>query len=176
MKKSSVLTWVAAAAVAGTSGCSSTDPASLAFVRNAQTVETVFRAFEAEDPAAFWGGLQKLRCGEVLQRPDDLVEEEDAVGVRRVWAEFDYELMEPPHPCQADHETQRPNGSVNGMFLWEVSKTAKDGSRKAVQLCIYESFDFNDDGDIVFTQVFSDLTSAYRILRNPPLAASNEAT
>ena len=32
---------------------------------------------------------------------------------------------------------------------------------------IYESFDFNDDGDIVFTQVFSDLASAYRILREP---------
>ena len=87
------------------------------------------------------------------------------------WAEFDYALMEPPHFLPGvDHETQRPNGSVNGMFLWEVSKTAEDGSRKAVQLWIYESFDFNDDGDIVFTQVFSDLASAYRILREPTSA------
>ena len=66
MKKSSVLTWVAAAAVAGTSGCSSTDPSSLAFVRNAQNVETVFRAFEQKTPRRFGAGLPKLRCGEVL--------------------------------------------------------------------------------------------------------------
>ena len=45
----------------------------------------------------------------------------------------------------------------------------EDGSRKAVQLWIYESFDFNGDGDIVFTQVFSDLASAYRILREPTM-------
>ena len=57
MKKFSVLTWVVAAAVANTLGCRSTDPASFAFVRNAQTVETVFRAFEAEDAGAFWGGF-----------------------------------------------------------------------------------------------------------------------
>jgi hypothetical protein len=40
-----------------------------------------------------------------------------------------------------------------------------------VQLWIYESFDFNDDGDIVFTQVFSDLASAYRILREPSMGS-----
>ena len=168
MKISSVLTWVTAAAVAGSSGCSSTDPASLTFVRNAQTVETVFRAFEAEDPAAFWGGFAETAVwrGTGVNAPTTLSRKKMRSVYNAFWAEFDYELMEPPHFLPGvEPETQRPNGSVNGMFLWEVSKTGEDGSRRAVQLWIYESFDFNDDGEIVFTQVFSDLASAYRILR-----------
>jgi len=62
-----------------------------------------------------------------------------------------------------------PNGSVNGTFLWEVSRVDEQGERRAVQLWIYESFDFNDEGQIVFTQVFSDLASAYRQLRESPV-------
>ena len=173
MKKFSVLTWVVAAAVASTLGCSSPDPASLAFVRNAQTVETVFKAFEAEDAEAFWGGFAETAVwrGTGVNAPTTLSRKKMRSVYDAFWAEFDYELMEPPHFLPGvDHETQRPNGSVNGMFLWEVSKAAEDGSRKAVQLWIYECFDFNDDGDIVFTQVFSDLASAYRILREPTMA------
>ena len=173
MKKFSVLTWVVAAAVASTLGCSSTDPASLAFVRNAQTVETVFKAFEAEDAEAFWGGFAETAVwrGTGVNAPTTLSRKKMRSVYDAFWAEFDYELMEPPHFLPGvDPETQRPNGSVNGMFLWEVSKAAEDGSRKAVQLWIYECFDFNDDGDIVFTQVFSDLASAYRILREPTMA------
>ena len=37
-----------------------------------------------------------------------------------------------------------------------------------MQLWIYESFDFNDEGQIIFTQVFSDIASAYRQLRETP--------
>ena len=101
MKKSSVLTWVAAAAV-GTSG-SSTDPASLAFVRNAQTVETVFRAFEAEDPAAFWGGFAETAVwrGTGVNAPTTLSRKKMRSVYDAFWAEFDYELMEPPTSCQA---------------------------------------------------------------------------
>jgi hypothetical protein len=174
MKKSSVLTWVVAAAMASTLGCSSTDPATLAFVRNAQTVDTAFRAFEAEDAEAFWGGFAETAMwrGTGVNAPTTLTRKKMRSVYDAFWAEFDYELMEPPHFLPGvNPETQRPNGSVNGMFLWEVSKTAEDGSRKAVQLWIYESFDFNDDGDIVFTQVFSDLASAYRILREPSMGS-----
>ena len=170
MKNSYMLILVATAAVASTLGCSSTDPASLAFVRNAQSVETVFRAFEAEDAEAFWGGFAEtaLWRGTGVNAPTTLSRKKMRSVYDTFWAEFDYELMEPPHFLPGvDPETQRPNGSVNGMFLWEVSKTEEDGSRKSVQLWIYESFDFNDDGDIVFTQVFSDVASAYRILSEP---------
>ena len=170
MKNSSVLTWLAAVAVSSTLGCSSTNPASLAFVQNAQTVETVFRAFEAEDAEAFWGGFAETAewRGTGVNAPTTLSRKKMRSVYDSFWAEFDYELMEPPHFLPGvDYETQRPNKSVTGMFLWEVSKTAEDGSRKAVQLWIYEAFDFNDNGDIVFTHVFSDLASAYRILREP---------
>ena len=34
--------------------CGSADPNSMTFVSNAETVERVFRAFEAEDSTAFW--------------------------------------------------------------------------------------------------------------------------
>ena len=170
MKNSYVLMLVATAAVASNLGCGSTNPDSLAFVRNAQSVEIVFRAFEAEDAEAFWGGFAETAMwrGTGVNAPTTLSREKMRSMYDTFWAEFDYKLMEPPHFLPGvDPETQRPNGSVNGIFLWEVSKTAEDGSRKSVQLWIYESFDFNDDGDIVFTQVFSDVASAYRILGEP---------
>jgi hypothetical protein len=86
------------------------------------------------------------------------------------WGEFDYEIVGDLHfQPGVNPETQLPNGSVNGMFLWEVSRMAPDSSeRRSVQLWIYESFDFNEEGQIVFTQVFSDLASAYRQLRETP--------
>ena len=169
MKKSSVLTWVVAAAMASTLGCSSTDPASLTFVRNAQTVDTAFRAFEAEDAEAFWGGFAETAMwrGTGVNAPTTLTRKKMRSVYDAFWAEFDYELMEPTHFLPGvNPETLRPNGSVNGMFLWEVSKTAEDGSRKAVQLWIYESFDFNDDVLPIGASIFAELVETLQ----PPAA------
>ena len=152
----------------GVAACSSPDPTHMAFVENAQTVESIFRAFEAEDSVAFWGAFaeQAVWRGTGVSAPSTLSRKTMETAYENYWKEFDYhiaydlEFQPGIHP-----DTQLPNGSVNGMFLWEVSKEQPDGTRRSVHLWIYESFDFNQEGEIVFTQVFSDLASAYRLLR-----------
>ena len=151
--------------------CSSTNPNSLTFVRNAETVERVFRAFEAEDSAAFWAEFssEAVWRGTGVNAPTTLPRPTLERVYGSIWSEFDYEIVGDLHFLPGlNPETQLPNGSVNGTFLWEVSRTDDEGERRTVQLWIYESFDFNDEGQIVFTQVFSDLASAYRQLRETP--------
>jgi hypothetical protein len=156
----------------GLFSCSSADPTSLTFVRNAETVERVFRAFEAEDGEAFWSEFAETAVwrGTGVNAPTTLSREKMQGVYDAFWGEFDYEIVGDLHfQPGVNPETQLPNGSVNGMFLWEVSRMAPDSSeRRSVQLWIYESFDFNEEGQIVFTQVFSDLASAYRQLREMP--------
>ncbi len=158
-----------AAVASGLAACSSSNPNSLTFVRNAETVERVFRAFEAEDGEAFWAEFANtaLWRGTGVNAPTTLSREKMQGVYDAFWGEFDYEIVGDLHFLPGvNPETQLPSGSVNGMFLWEVSRMAPDSSeRRSVQLWIYESFDFNDEGQIVFTQVFSDLASAYRQLR-----------
>ena len=156
----------------GLFSCSSADPTSLTFVRNAETVERVFRAFEAEDGEAFWTEFAETAVwrGTGVNAPTTLSREKMQDVYDAFWGEFDYTIVGDLHfQPGVNPETQLPNGSVNGMFLWEVSRMAPDSSeRRSVQLWIYESFDFNEEGQIVFTQVFSDLASAYRKLRETP--------
>ena len=160
---------LALAVASGLAACSSSNPNSLTFVRNAETVERVFRAFEAEDGEAFWEEFAATAVwrGTRVNAPTTLTREKMTAVYDALWEEFDYEIVGDLHFLPGvNPETQLPNGSVNGMFLWEVSRMAPDSSeRRSVQLWIYESFDFNDEGQIVFTQVFSDLASAYRQLR-----------
>ena len=151
--------------------CGSANPNSMTFVGNAQTVERVFRAFEAEDSTAFWTEFAETAVwrGTGVNAPTSLSRQKMGEVYGTFWAEFDYKIVGDLHFLPGvNPETQLPNGSVNGMFLWEVSRTDEDGQRRAVQLWIYESFDFNEEGQIVFTQVFSDLASAYRQLREAP--------
>ena len=151
--------------------CGSANPNSMTFVGNAQTVERVFRAFEAEDSTAFWTEFAETAVwrGTGVNAPTSLSRQKMGEVYGTFWAEFDYKIVGDLHFLPGvNPETQLPNGSVNGMFLWEVSRRDEDGQRRAVQLWIYESFDFNEEGQIVFTQVFSDLASAYRQLREVP--------
>jgi len=153
----------------GLFACSPTHPNSFTFARNAETVERVFRAFEAEDKESFWAEFADSAVwrGTGVNAPSTLSREKMLEVYNTFWGEFDYEIVGDLHFLPGvNPETQLPNGSVTGMFMWEVSRMVPDSSeRRSVQLWIYESFDFNAEGQIVFTQVYSDLASAYRQLR-----------
>jgi len=171
MKHHFLLAALGLGVVALLAACGSANPNSMSFVSNAATVERVFRAFEAEDSIAFWAEFspEAVWRGTGVDAPTTLSRPMLERVYGSFWSEFDYEIVGDLHFLPGlNPETQLPNGSVNGTFLWEVSRTDDEGERRAVQLWIYESFDFNDEGQIVFTQVFSDLASAYRQLRETP--------
>ena len=111
----------------------------MTFVGNAQTVEKVFRAFEAEDSTALGrvGDRSVARHG--VNAPHALSREKMGEVYGKFWAEFDYEIVGDLHFLPDVILSQLPNGSVNGMFLWEVSRTDKDdsGARSALDLRVF---------------------------------------
>ena len=49
-------------------------------------------------------------------------------------------------------QTKAVDGSVRGYFEWNISKAATDSTEaKSVRVKVYESFDFNPDGEIMYT-------------------------
>ena len=57
------------------------------------------------------------------------------------------------------------DGSVRGYFEWRISKDATDSTEaKSVLVKVYESFDFNPEGEIIYTQVYGNLAAGYAYL------------
>ena len=56
--------------------------------------------------------------------------------------------------------------SVRGYMWWEVSKSPTDSPRvRSIEVKVDESFDFNKEGKIWWTQAYGDMASAYRKLK-----------
>ena len=121
--------------------CGSANPNSMTFVGNAQTVERVFRAFEAEDSTAFWTEFAETAVwrGTGVNAPTSCPARRWARCMERFGPSSTTRLWAISTFCLASTlKTQLPNGSVNGMFLWEVSRTDEDGKRRGVHFG-YES-------------------------------------
>lgn len=57
--------------------------------------------------------------------------------------------------------------SVRGYFKWNITKPATDSTEeKSVDVKIYESFDFNAEGKIDWTQVYANMQAAYAALED----------
>jgi hypothetical protein len=120
------------------SACSSSNPNSLTFVRNAETVERVFRAFEAEEGEAFWAEFAETAVwrGTGVNAPTTLSREKMRGLYDAVWEEFDFKIVGDLHfQPGISPETQLPNGSVNGTFLWEVSRLATNAANDVPCSC-----------------------------------------
>ena len=98
----SVLTWVAAAAVASTSGCSSTDPASLRSCATPKPWKPCSGRLKRR-PRGVLGRVAETAVwrGTGVNAPTTLSRKKMRSVYDAFWAEFDYELMEPPTSCQA---------------------------------------------------------------------------
>ena len=97
----------------GFAACSSPGPTHMAFVENAKTVESTFRAFEAEDSVAFWSAFadHAVWRGTGVNAPTTLSRNTMEAAYGKYWEEFDYriaydlEFQPGVHP-----ESQLPNG------------------------------------------------------------------
>lgn len=137
------------------------------FEANAATIAQVFADFEAESdqffthfaPDAVWRGTG-------LNAPDTITLEQIATKYKDAWSRYDYELISPLDFLPGVHpETKLPDGSVRGYFEWSISKAATDSTEaKSVRVKVYESFDFNPAGEIIYTQVYGNLLAGYAYL------------
>ena len=130
------------------------------------TVDQVVRAFEREDSMGFWSRFASdaTWLGTATNAPDTLSRAQVEQAYARLWKAFDFRLTAPfellPSPMPA-----HAGSGVCGYFSWEV--TLADSTGEAAALDIHEVFVLNDAGQIQHVQIYSDLASAFRLLREP---------
>ena len=85
---------------------------------------------------------------------------------KAAWANYDYELISPTNFLPGvNPQTKAVDGSVRGYFEWNISKAATDSTEvRSVRVKVYESFDFNPEGEIIYTQVYGNLIAGYAYL------------
>jgi hypothetical protein len=139
------------------------------FEANAATVAHVFGDFQAENEHffthfaedAYWAGTS-------LNAPDSIPLADVAPKYRELWAKYDYTLIaEPNFLPGVNPDSKETDGSVRGYFKWNITKPATDSTgEKSVDVKIYESFVFNAEGKIDWTQVYANMQAAYAALED----------
>jgi hypothetical protein len=82
------------------------------------------------------------------------------------WDLYDYEILGEIYLLPGvNTETKKADGSVRYYGTWRTTKAATD-STEAIKtdVRLYESFDFDEDGKILYQQFYGDLTASSNIL------------
>ena len=158
---------IAAAAALFFSCTPSATDASATFEANSATIAQVFADFEAESDEFFTHfNADAVWRGTGLNAPDTVTLEQVTAKYKAAWAKYDYELISPTNFLPGvNPQTKAVDGSVRGYFEWNISKAATDSTEaKSVRVKVYESFDFNPEGEIMYTQVYGNLVAGYAYL------------
>lgn len=141
--------------------------ATATFEANSATIAQVFEDFEAERDEFFAHfNADAIWRGTGLNAPDTVTLEQVTAKYKAAWAKYDYELISPTNFLPGvNPQTKAVDGSVRGYFEWNISKAATDSTEaKSVRVKVYESFDFNPEGEIMYTQVYGNLMAGYAYL------------
>ena len=141
--------------------------ATATFEANSATIAQVFADFEAESDEFFTHfNADAIWRGTGLNAPDTVTLEQVTAKYKAAWAKYDYELISPTNFLPGvNPQTKAVDGSVRGYFEWNISKAATDSTEaKSVRVKVYESFDFNPEGEIMYTQVYGNLMAGYAYL------------
>lgn len=147
--------------------CQPTSNVDAVFEANAVTIGQGFADFAAESDDFFTHFNENAIWRGTSVGSADSIPLADMEGVyKQLWAKYDYRLVsEAQFLPGVNADTKQTDGSVRGYFRWEVSKAATDSTeQRSVEVKVYESFDFNAEGEIMFTQVYGDLATAYGLL------------
>lgn len=160
-----ILTITSAVFCLGLFSCqSSDDAATKTFNANAATIAETFAEFEAEDDHFFTHFADDaIWRGTGLNAPDSIPLDQVTLKYKALWAQYDYELVSEVNFLPGvNAQTKKVDGSVRGYFKWNITKPATDSTEaQSIAVKVYESFDFNPEGQINFTQVYGNLESAY---------------
>ena len=141
--------------------------ATATFESNSATIAQVFVDFEAESDAFFSHfNDDAIWRGTGLNAPDTVTLEQVTAKYKAAWSKYNYELVSPTNFLPGvNAEAKTMDGSVRGYFEWRISKDATDSTEaKSVLVKVYESFDFNPEGEIIYTQVYGNLAAGYAYL------------
>ncbi len=141
--------------------------ASAKFEANSATIAEVFADFEAESDDFFTHfNADAIWRGTGLNAPDSVSLEQVTAKYKTAWTNYDYELISPTNFLPGvNPQTKAVDGSVRGYFEWKISKASTDSTEaRSVRVKVYESFDFNPEGEIIYTQVYGNLIAGYAYL------------
>lgn len=98
---------------------------------------------------------------------------EDSLGLdeikannQEMWDMFDFEFIGEPHLLPGvNSETKKADGSVRYYGTWKVTLPATDSTEaRSGELRLYESYDFNADGKIIYQQGYGDFGGLFDYL------------
>jgi hypothetical protein len=130
-----------------------------AFNRNCATVLEYEKAFCSEniDYDKFYAENAVIK-GTSFGASDSLFVEDRKVSHQELWQDYDLSISEPLNLLPGvNAETKEIDGSVRLYFTLTVTKTA---NQKSISIPMYESFDFDENGKIVYFQFYGDTSHA----------------
>lgn len=141
--------------------------AQLKFEENSKTVKAMLEAWENESPdySIFADDFVIKETAFGAERDSFGLEEMKAQNERNL-AMMDFKLLgEPVFLPGVNPETKMADGSVRYYGDWEVTIPETDSTMaKSGVLSVYHSFDFNDEGKIVYEQMYADFSGLMKHL------------
>ena len=142
-----------------------------AFERNSKTVMAYINGFENENidyETIYSKKLVVMRVTSFVSN-DSTGLPEMMVNDRKGWAKFDFEMMTRPVDLLpgVDIKTKKLDGSVRYYGTWRVTLPATDSTdAKTGVIKLYESFDFDEEGKIIYQQYYGDGSGLFMYLND----------
>ena len=139
-----------------------------AFEKNSQTVMSYLNGYQKEslDYDALYSENAVMLNTRIGAINDSVTVAEIKVMDQAGWDLYDFEIISEINLLPGVNSvTKKVDGSVRYYGIWRTTKEATD-STEAIQtdLRLYESFDFDESGKIIYQQFYGDLTASTNIL------------
>ena len=138
------------------------DNVSKIFEKNCETVISYEAAFCQEniDYEKFYSDKAIIK-GTMLGDNDSMYVADRKTAHQELWQKYDFS-MSPLNPLPGvNPETKKMDGSVRMYFDITITLTENGNS---ITIPMYNSFDFDDEGKILFLQYYGDFTAAFHSL------------
>ena len=143
--------------------------ASEAFEKNSKTVLAALEGFQNENlnhKAYYATDFVGIVTGFGADK-DSLNLDESIANDKQFWAMFDFKLLNDPVNLLpgVNADTKMTDGSVRYYGDWEITLPATDSTEaRTGVLKMYSSFDFDEEGKIVYNQGYGDFSGIMRYL------------
>lgn len=132
-----------------------------AFEKNAKTVLANLEGWQNEntDYSMYADDFVMLETNVGVEK-DSMTLSEMKESDKNIWAVYDFKMLNEPQLLPGvNADTKKPDGSVRHYSNWKVTLSATDSTEaKSGMIKLYESFDFNEEGKIIYQQVYGDFT------------------
>jgi hypothetical protein len=141
-----------------------------AFEKNSKTVMANLEGWQNEniDYSMYSKDMVMLDTGFEATK-DSLSLDELKANDKEIWKRYDFKLLTSPPVLLpgVNPQTKKADGSVRHYSTWEVTLPATDSTEaRSGNIKLYESFDFDADGKILFQQVYGDFTGLMMYLNS----------